>query len=258
MLILCTTNHNIDCWIVTNVSEVTNSISATSTSSDVAPSNVQIDFSSLLSQLTVATSATNNMGNINMEQLMQLRQMIEVLTTKSGEIITSTVETMYAPNTSTMLAEHTTVIDSTPSTFQLIDTNNETLEQCGGKDTTLTREGNEMILSLKVNPTNNKRTHISSVEKEFILSEEKRVNISDITTVGIPTNNDVDESKKITETIESVKVKQRLSSCDKPTTEVALLVKSRTDDVTSSVVKSKAKLVKRNLQLPNETTVTRD
>jgi len=60
-------NHNIDCWIVTNISEVTNATSATNTSSDVAPPNVQIDFSLLLSQLTVATSDTNNTGNINIE-----------------------------------------------------------------------------------------------------------------------------------------------------------------------------------------------
>jgi len=108
--------------------------------------------------------------------------MIEVLTTKSGEITTSNYR-------STILAEHTTVIDSTSSTSQLIDTNNETLVQCDGINTTLTSAENGMILSLKDKPTNNERTQISSIEKDSIILEEKRVNISNISTAVIPTNN---------------------------------------------------------------------
>jgi len=70
-------NNNIECWIVTTVSETTNSTSAIHTLSIVTPTNVQTDISSLLSQLTVATSAISNMGNINIVQLMQFRQMVE-------------------------------------------------------------------------------------------------------------------------------------------------------------------------------------
>jgi len=183
--------------------------------------------------------------------------MIEVLTTKSGEITTSKVDTMYAPNTSTILAEHTTVIDSTTSTSQSIDTNNETLIPCGGIDTTLTREENEMISSLKDKSSINERTQSSSLEKDSVVSEVTRVNISDTSTVVVSTNRNVDETEKTTESIGSGKDNQALSSCDKPTTDVALLVKSTTVDTTSSLGKSKTKTVKRNPQLPNETTVTK-
>jgi len=143
------------CWIVAKVSETTNSTSATNTTSNLTPHHVQIDFSSILPQLTVATSATSNLGNINIEQLIQFNQMVEALTTKSGDIPTSTVETMMATNKSTILEEHTTVIDSTSSDSQLIHVNHETVEQNREIDTNLTREVKEMLSSLNDKPTNN-------------------------------------------------------------------------------------------------------
>jgi len=87
-------NNDIEYWIVTTVLETTNSSSATHTHSNVKPTNVQIDFSSIMYQLNVATSATNYMGNINIEQLMQLRQMVEELAIKSVDSPTTTVATM--------------------------------------------------------------------------------------------------------------------------------------------------------------------
>jgi len=86
--------------------------------------------------------------------------------------------------------------------------------------------------------------------------EEKRSNIADTTTLVIPTNIYDDKTKKINGTNDSEKDNQKLSSFDKSTTEVALLVKSSTDDVSSNLVKPKPKAVKRNLPLPNGTTVT--
>jgi len=114
-----------------------------------------------------------------------------------------------------------------------------------------------MSLLLKDKPTNNETNQTSSIDKDSISLEEKRSNISDKTILVIPTNNNEYETKEITETIDSGNDNQKSSSRDKPTKEVALLVKSRTDDVTSSLVKSKPKSVKRNLQLSNDTTVTK-
>jgi len=42
--------------------------------------------------------------------------------------------------------------------------------------------------------TINERTQISSTEEDSIISEGKRSNISDTTTLVIPTNNDDDET----------------------------------------------------------------
>jgi len=61
------------------------------------------------------------MENINIEQLIQLWHMVEALTTKSGDINTSTVERINASNIRYK--------QSTSSNSQLIDTNHETVEQ---------------------------------------------------------------------------------------------------------------------------------
>jgi len=52
-------------------------------------------------------------------------------------------------------------------------------------------------------------------------------------------------------------VNQKFSSYDKSTTEVDLLVNYSTEDVTSRLVNSKPKSVKRNLPIPNDLTDTK-
>jgi len=65
-----------------------------------------------------------------------------------------------------------------------------------------------------------------------------------MTTLGITTNNDDNKYKKVNEMNEPGNDNQKLTSSDKPTTEVTLLVKFRTEDVTSSLVRSKPKSLK--------------
>jgi len=59
-----------------------------------------------------------------------------------------------------------------------------------------------------------------------------------MTNLEITINNDDNKSKKVNEINEPGKINQKLSNSDKPTTEVARLVKSSTEDVTCSLVKS--------------------
>jgi len=97
---------------------------------------------------------------------MQLKKMVEALTTKSGDIPTSTVESMNASIISKVFAEHTTVIDNTSSDSQLIETNLEAVEKILKVDANIKRGKEKIYLSLK---DNNLPNQSSTIDNDSIL-----------------------------------------------------------------------------------------